>query len=255
VARPLQWSRSFDTSQKEIIMQTTKLLPALAAAFLLAPLAHAQSGDYSPLDRADLPRVAPKNALELTLRQGYGQGFGRGAFENESLGNLGRGGHSVELGIGYRIDPRFMVGFYIEGARFADGVSVPDDATPYSGGFGVQAEYHLLPYSRIDPWVGLGTGLRGYVVDRDDPGTEVLLGYDIARLRIGADHRLTPSFSLGPVVGASLTRFGGYDSSESTGLQDIENRGFSTFVFAGIQGRFDIGGKRVPERSTEIASR
>lgn len=235
-------------------MQTKKLLPSLAAAFLLAPLAHAQS-DYSPLDRADPPRVAPKDALELTWSQGYGQGFGRGAFEHESLGDLGRGGYSIELGIGYRIDPRFMVGFYVEGAHYRDGSSVPDDATPYSGSFGVQAEYHLLPYSRIDPWVGVGTGLRGYVVDRADPGTEVLLGYDIARLRIGADYKLTPSVAIGPVIGATLTRFGGYDSSESQGLQDIEERGFSTFAFAGIQGRFDLGGQRVEERGREVASR
>jgi hypothetical protein len=255
VARPLQWVRSFNHRNKETIMKTKTASFALTAAALFAALAHAEGSAGVVVDRVDAPRAAPERALELTLGQGYSQGFGRGAFKREGLGDLGRQGYGVQLGLGYRIDPRFMVGFYAEGARFADGGSLQKSATSYSAGFGIQADYHLLPYSQIDPWVGIGTGLRGYVVDRDDPGTEVLLGYDIARLRVGADYKLTPSVAIGPMVGATLTRFGGYGSSESSGLQDIENRGYSTFLFVGIQGRFDLGGETFCERETTVASR
>jgi len=235
-------------------MRTIAIGTALTAALLIAPFARAETADYDTVDHEGAMRVAPARAFELTFGEGYHQGFGQGSSKNEKLGDLGRAGLSMELGLGYRINPHFAVAFYMEGARYTNGSSVPREASSWGAAAGIEGTYHFMPFSRIDPWIGIGHGVRGYLVDRSDPGTKALLGLDVARLRVGADFKVGSAFSIGPVVSASLTRFGGYHSSETSHPENIEDRGWSTFVFAGLQGRIDIGGKQVKERST-LASR
>ena len=82
-----------------------------------------------------------------------------------------------------------------------------------------------------------------------------MYGLDILRVRVGADYKLGPSTSIGPMVGASLSTLLTVDDSSTSSPKDIESPGLSTFVFAGVQGRFEIGGKRVRAGGKEVASR
>jgi len=55
-------------------------------------------------------------------------------------------------------------------------------ATIYTATAGVQGNYHFLPSNEWDPWIGLGAGWRGILIDRDVGGTD------------GVDYRLNSQF-------------------------------------------------------------
>src|SRR5262245_36104095 len=76
------------------------------------------------------PPPAPANAWELTLGNGYSQGFGS-ADARLGLGDYANGGPSLQLGFGYRFDPRLMVGIYAEGANYFESGAAHDDTDIY----------------------------------------------------------------------------------------------------------------------------
>jgi hypothetical protein len=199
------------------------------------------------------PRATPAQAFELTLGSGYNQGFGDIDGSGLNLGDYARGGPGVRLGLGYRIDPRWMVGAYAEGARYMRRQNPEGDTRAWGGGMGIQGAYFIAPYSTINPWVGLGTGVRTYVLQRPNTDTSVAYGWDIVRASVGVEYRLTPSNSIGPMLGATITTFGA--RGDANAPEEIQDREPSTFVFVGMQGRFDIGGKLVSPSKTEVARR
>jgi opacity protein-like surface antigen len=197
--------------------------------------------------------VAPLKAWEVTVGQGYSQGFGR-ANDGARLTDYARGGFSLQLGAGYRIDPRLFVGVYAEGSRYSASHALPDDSTAYGAAFGAQANWHLMPFSKLDPWIGVGSGARAYWIDSSEGPALSLYGVDIARLRIGADYRLGASTSIGPMLGATMTTFVTQQTAGSDPA-NIDAPGLSTAIFAGTQGRFDIGGARIPAEPRTLAAR
>jgi hypothetical protein len=198
--------------------------------------------------------LAPKNALELTLGNGFSQGFGSPDARTRTLGELTRGGMSTQLGIALRVSPFWAFGTYGEGARYFAAAGMPDGTVGYGAAFGVQATWFAAPYSQINPWIGLGTGWRGYWVDLPK-GHESLHGYDLVRLRLGADYRLGPSTSFGPMLGATLTLFGTHRDAETNDVRSTKDPELTAFLFAGFQGRFEIGGQRVRETGRRVARR
>jgi hypothetical protein len=235
-------------------MRTITIASMTLAAVLVSAVAHAETAnDSARPDGAE--GVAPANAFELSIGQGLTQGFGQAGEEGTDLRDLGGLGPSLQLGLGYRIDPRFMVGGYLEGARFSGSDSLPDGTHSYTAAVGVQGQYHFRPFSKLDPWVGVGTGFRSYWVDRPDAPHRTLHGWEIARLRVGVDYRLGPSTSMGPMLGGSLSTFTVTERPNSSAPETIEDPGLSGFLFAGFQGRFDIGGERVSATPKQVASR
>jgi hypothetical protein len=228
---------------------------AVAFGFTLALLfasALARAEDDRPDD--DNTRVAPKNALELTLGNGFSQGFGSPDSRTSSLAELTRGGLSTQLGVSLRLNPEWAIGTYGEGARYFAASGMPDGTVGYGAAFGVQAVWFGSPYSKLGPWVGVGTGWRGYWVDLPR-GHESLHGYDLVRLRIGADYRLGPSTSFGPMLGATLTLFDSHRDAETNDVRSTEDPEVTAFLFAGFQGRFEVGGQRVHEPARTVARR
>jgi hypothetical protein len=231
-------------------MKTTAFVSTLAL-LLTTSLAHAETDRPSDDDFA---RVAPRNALELTLGNGFSQGFGNPDSRTGALEDLTRGGMSIQPGIAYRLTPRWAIGVYGEGARYFPASNMPDGTVGYGAAFGVQAQWHASPFTRIDPWIGLGTGFRGYWVDLPQ-NHESLRGFDIVRLRLGADYKLGPSTGIGPIVGATLTMFDTHRLALTDDVVSTKDPEITAFFFAGIQGRFEIGGDRVRESSRSVARR
>jgi outer membrane protein W len=66
---------------------------------------------------------------------------------------------------------------------------------------GTQAQLHILPFSRFDPWVGFGAGWRGYWMVDDAAGTSALQGVDLVRAQVGVDCHITQSFVITPTFG------------------------------------------------------
>ena len=173
----------------------------------------------------------PRNALELTIGTGYTQGFGS-LYRGLGIPSVAREGVAVDLGLAYRIDPHWMIGITGEyqeldaqRAASARGVTA-----------GAQAAYHFSPSNRVDPWAALGTGYRWLWEHNDAPGTTLTTqGLQIGRLTLGVDLRMSPQFAIAPVIGADLDVFLAQNSAAVTDART------STFVYAGLLGRFDLG--------------
>lgn len=200
-------------------------------------------------------KTAPEHALELTLAVGYSQGFGdvkKG--QAASLTQMGQEGAGLQLGVGYRFEPRLMIGFYGEAAGYDPGSRTDKNGDVYSGAAGVQAQWHFIPYGQLDPWIGVGAGWRGYWVREDDAETYSMQGVDALRLQAGVDYRIAPTFSLSPLLSLSATKFFADRSPADRDYQEIDRPTSNLFLFAGIMGRFDIGPQRTAGGRT-VASR
>lgn len=60
-------------------------------------------------------------------------------------------------------------------------------------------------------------------------------GFELASAKVGYDVRLTEDFAFAPIVGADLNLFL-WEGPAATGSAEG-----ATFVYAGVQGRFDFG--------------
>ncbi len=194
----------------------------------------AESGDYFT------QRVpAPRRAFELTVGTGYTQGFG--SFERGvGMPSVVTPGLAVDVGGAYRIDPHWAIGVTGQYQELkAERASSARGLTP-----GLGVAYHIAPYVRSDPWVQLGVGYRMLWENLDAPVSTTVLshGVELAKLTAGFDMRFSKDIAVAPVIGADLNMFlwrrGGGDSVA------IADPRLNTFVFAGAQGRFDIGGTR-----------
>src|SRR5258706_11536884 len=78
---------------------------SIAAALLPAPF-------YGQENSATAPNSigAADNALEITLGAGYAQGFGDIGAGQRTLGDQSSAGGELQLGVGYRVNPYFMIG-------------------------------------------------------------------------------------------------------------------------------------------------
>jgi outer membrane protein W len=190
------------------------------------------------------PRASVEKALEITIGGGYAQGFGDIGASQRSLTDLGSAGGELSLGVGYRIDKHFLVGAYGSGSKYSTG-DFTNGADVWSATAGVQANVHLLPDNEWDPWVGLGTGWRGYWV-KHATGTDSRHGWDIARLQAGVDYRVSPEFAVSPYVGAGVTTFLTQQLAGEQSFSNVQSPDVNLWVFAGLQGRFDLFGTSGP---------
>ncbi|MET0591156.1 MAG: hypothetical protein ABW133_00550 [Polyangiaceae bacterium] len=222
------------------------------AGLLLAPVALAEKDEK---EAAPVTYKAPNRAFEIQSGSAFVQGFG-GISKNREAGlrDLGKGSLSGQLGLGYRLDPKWMIGVYGEFGRYGRGDSVASSSKVYGAAAGVQAQYHLLPFDQVDPWIGLGTGWRGYWVNDEQRGTQAMHGWDMLRVQLGVDWHATEWLSLVPNAGATMTMFLTEQGVGETSFSSVTDPRLNTFVFAGIGGRFDIGG-RVSKEPGEVASR
>jgi hypothetical protein len=195
---------------------------------------------FATLARADVP-----GPLEIAVGTGYTRGLGSAGGRMPGLQHLAGDGGALRLEIGWRIDPRWMIGVYQEGALFAAGHEGTDGMTASAAG--VQGQFHVRPLAALDPWIGVGFGWRGLWLDHG-MGTHSMQGLDLARLQVGVDYRVSPRFSLAPVVGVSATEILKEKRPGATSYANVSDRKVSAFVFAGLSGRMDILGGWSPRR-------
>ena len=191
----------------------------LAAAALLASAARAQEGGFSaPLTTRESRQT---NALEIAVGLGSAEGFGKTESGGPSLDTMGLG---ADVSVGWRINPRWMVGAYSSSALY----SAPGGASSTLGtSAGVQAQYHFGPGG---PWVGVGAGWHGYWISHDGVRSSYQ-GVDLARLQLGLEVPITPSFSLEPMLGVTLTTFA-TQKAPAGAASDASSGSLSAFVLS-----------------------
>jgi hypothetical protein len=228
-------------------MKSLYLVPAIsllapAAAFAQPPTdaTDAASNDASAFDHHV---AAPGNAFELGVATGYTQGAGPVGGNLAHLEDLSGAGAAVELDASYRINPTFSIGAYGTFSKYATGDLV-SNADVLGAAAGIQAAAHLRPDRSVDPWVSLGAGWKGLWLNADQGKNTSLQGLDLARLQIGVDYRVSKDIAISPVIGGSLGLFVSQDSPMTTDYTELSDKKVNFTGFAGLAGRFDLGGDR-----------
>jgi hypothetical protein len=190
--------------------------------------ARAQEAPY--LERT-LP--APRRAFELKLGTGYTQGFGHVAPGRSILDVAGAGiGFSVDLD--YRVNPTASIGVETQYQEF----TTENNAASRGLAANVGVTMHASPERRGDPWLRLGTGYR-FLWDVNPFFTDTTImyhGFDFLTAKVGYDFRPAPDAAIAPVIGADLQSF-----IWANGVA-LSTAQIGTFIYAGVQGRFDAGG-------------
>ncbi|MGN6111310.1 MAG: hypothetical protein ACTHU0_39805 [Kofleriaceae bacterium] len=163
---------------------------------------------------------------------------------------IGEGGRG-ELKLGARVTPYVSLGAYgtLGGFSNSNELRNPIAATNvdiWDVSAGLFTELHFAPYSNsVDPWLGIGVGWHAmWFSPNNDAPSSSLQGFDVAKVQIGADFRVTPDVAIAPVVGAGLTLFAWEKVPGVTnGFDEINDKDISVYLTAGLQGRFNFGSR------------
>jgi hypothetical protein len=217
---------------------------AAAIACAAATPAFAQSPARLPSDArregVTTPVRAPETAFELGVGLGYTQGFG--SLTSDPRVGAGPGG-TVGVSLGYRIDPRWSVAW---GGQYQQyGARGPAAPTLRGANVDVRGTIHLAPYDRVDPYISLGAGYRLFA---ESPGgdapTTLTHGIELGKIEVGLDLRASESVAVSPVLGVDLNVFP-WRTGGGPATAAPNPRSPSAFLFAGVEGRWDVGGARV----------
>jgi hypothetical protein len=194
------------------------------------------------------PLAAPTEAFELRLAGVYTQGFGNFS-PNLGLPSVAGAGVGGNLDLAYRMTPHASVGVSGQYAEFSS-----ENNTAARGVVGnIGITYHGAPYQRADPWLRFGAGYRllwsvNQFVNSVEGPTVLVHGFELGALNLGYDLRLSEGVAIAPMIGVDLNLF---IWDRVAGVNHaLSSAQVGTFVFAGIQARFDAG----PTTSTRMAS-
>lgn len=205
----------------------------------------AQSRQQSIYESERMPRgtvKAPSNAFEIQVGTGYAQGFGPRISGGTNLpsSSVTRPGMGASLGLAYRATPHSSVGL-MGSYSMQDAAKGPQLRGATTS---IDATYHANPYQRLDPFLSLGTGYR---MMWDRPGTKGPMtfthGFQLARAAVGVDVRLNKDIAIAPTIGGDVDMYL-WRSTEGQRSQTIKNPKVNAYLFAGVSGRFDLGGSR-----------
>lgn len=204
---------------------------------------------YPPVEAGDVEvegeRRAPENAFEIGIMGGYTQPFGDLA-ENQDLRTISDAGGAVGIDIGYRFNPYMSMSILTQYHEQVVGGDFPGEADLRGFASTLQGTAHFLPYDTVDPYLTFGSGYRGlWVAPAGSDNDSVFHAIQLARVTFGVDFRVSESVAMGPLAGADMNLFL-WESFPGLGESGrVDDPRVSTFLFAGLAGRFDIGGRRV----------
>ncbi|CAN95835.1 putative secreted protein [Sorangium cellulosum So ce56] len=240
-------------------------IAAGAAAVLCGSVAAAQDfeGDVPP-SYLRSPLGAPANALELGLNLGYAQGFGDIGSERR-LRDVAGPGAGVGVKLVYRAVPKVGLGLTSRYEQYMAQGAEQGGADVRGVTLGAEASFHLAPFERVDPVISLGSGYRALwtaarpgvwtatpagmwiAAPAGVRGDTVTHGIELGRLQAVIDVRMSESVALGPTIGGGLNLFLWENTAGSIRGWEVQGSRVNSFVFAGLEGRFDLGGQRVRE--------
>ncbi len=227
-----------------IAMGSLACAVATAAFAQSAPPVSLNPAPQAPRDVGDVltaPVRAPRNALELGVDLGFAQGFGSVVTDPR----VGAGpGATAGVSLDDRVAPRWSFGLNGEYQGYSSSGRQGGGASLRGATAGVHATYHFTPYDRVDPHVSFGAGYRLFVESPagDAPAT-LTHGVELGKVELGLDVRPTESVAIAPVVGVDVDVFR-WRTGGPAAMALPGNGAVSAFLFAGVKGRFDLGGSR-----------
>jgi hypothetical protein len=163
------------------------------------------------------------------------------------MSNLSSGQVPVLVELGGKVNRYLFIGGYLGLA--AGGVAGDLKAACGSAScavasarVGAEIQFHVLPDSFTNPWVGYGIGIESLSAGMSSGGQSSYVtyaGFELANLMGGLDFRISKEFGLGPFVSLSVGR---YDTlrRETTGVTtqygSVSERATHEWFSAGVRG-------------------
>jgi hypothetical protein len=94
--------------------------------------------------------------------------------------------------------------------------------------FGLQAQYHLIPDGKVNPWIGYGIGYEIAGVSGTNGGNKVsaaLGGVEFAHIMAGADFRISRIVGIGPFADFALGQYSIASAEETRFGQTLKRDG------------------------------
>lgn len=227
----------------------------LFAAVLMMTVPAVAGAQPEPADTSGLGHPVPAvvdRTFEIAVTTGYAQGGGKLGGTLGNLEDVAGPGAAAEVDLGYRIIPQLAVGVYGTLAKSQHGDRIDSNTDVLGAAAGVQATWHFRPQVSIDPWVSVGGGWRALWLNPDAGKVTSLQGFDVARLQLGVDYRITKEIAIAPVIGGSASLFVSQDSPMTTSYTAIADKKVNFTGFVGLSGRFDFGGAERARESTAL---
>jgi outer membrane protein W len=185
--------------------------------------------------------VSPAHdALEIAIGGSVSQGAGKTG-TGANVEDLAGPGGSAEIQIGHRLTPNLTLGGYGTLEGYSTGNLLNERMNDVVGAsLGIKGDWHFRPARSVDPWVSAGGGMRFLWIDENNTNTTALRGIDLARVQVGVDYRISKSFAIAPVIGATATMYFDQRTPMATGFHDIDDRNVSWMFTGGLLGRFDL---------------
>jgi outer membrane protein OmpA-like peptidoglycan-associated protein len=219
---------------------STTIVAVLAVTSTLCATARAQEQERGmAYPKGHVP--APSNAFELRLGTGYTQGFGNLA-PGRGIDHVAGAGIGANADFDYRMNPFSSFGIEAQYQEF-------NDAENYSsrglvGNIG--PTFHFRPIFRGDPWLRVATGYR-LLWENTPLGIQNLSvlrhGFEPIAAKVGYDVRVSPDVAIAPFVGGDVNTFI-WQSANNGPSRTMSSAQVGTFIYGGLQGRFNVGGTR-----------
>lgn len=258
------------------------VVPLIASALLTGANARAQDDNWGqpPMFNPAPPDVVPGSSYvnahdwmarrgpQMGVRVGYTAGTGI-VYSGLDVHDASSGALPITVDLGWRFLPQLYAGLY---GAFApvflknNPVSCPGDfdCNAQNWRFGVQVDYHFMPRSRLDPYVGLGGGYEilhtnvngvspvplptGGAAPGHVSAGIIDRGWEFANLTLGFDARIDSMVGVGPYVSGSLNEYNVHTGTQSVTvgntqvsnapLPDVDH-GLHELFTAGVRGTFN----------------
>lgn len=194
--------------------------PPPPSATAVAPAAPAE-GAVEPtteIPEARTHRAPPAHrGFQVAARGGAAIPLGSAAQDSPLSDSYGAQFAAI-VDIGGKIVPELFLGAYLGGNVGAVGSETSKicDQRRASGciavtyRIGVQAQYHIIPAGKVDPWVGYGIGYEVSRLGGTENGLDfstTSYGPEYGHVLAGVDFRLTKIFGIGPFVDFSFGKY------------------------------------------------
>ena len=162
--------------------------------------------------------LAPKghSGFQLALRPGLAIPLGERG-KDVAMSDVLSPQIPLLIDIGGKVIPELFLGAYFGAAAGLPAGTTKDACDANGGGctvarlnFGVQIVGHMMPRSRVDPWVGYGFGYEMLGIGESSNGVVKSVGYgglEFGRLMAGVDFRITRVFGVGPFADLSVGQY------------------------------------------------
>jgi hypothetical protein len=218
------------------------------------------SGDSSSDDRSqddassedeDSEEGAPEDrrGFALGLRAGYGLPIGKTSAGAGNLSESVTGIIPLQLDAGYFLTSKLYLGGSFQFAPGLFAGDCPEEASCSVSvmRIGVNLAYHVSPFKKVDPWVGLGVGYEIFKLSASQElggqtfkSSTTATGLEFAALQGGVDFKVNKHFAVGPFVTFTVGQYtsAGFSDGEDSISQDIEEKAIHSWLMGGLKAQY-----------------